>query len=209
MADFQSKYSAGAEEILSLVTISPMAWVISQTDGQIFSTPLPLRPKLDDAGNITHFLGHFARSNPQVAALKAHCIASLLFSGPNGYVSPSWMADRTQAPSWNYATVRFETEIRFLDDTETLALMEDAISAHEKGRPGSWSLQEMGPRYANLVRGVCGFEAKVTTCQPRFKMGQDEHDDVYADICRGMEPENPELVQWMRATNPGRDTGTN
>jgi transcriptional regulator len=190
----------------------PFAWVVSADDaahaGMLHATPLPLRVQCDAHGDIRRVVGHFARRNPQVAALQRQPQALFLFLGPHGYVSPSWMADRTQAPTWNYASVRCLASVRFIDDAQRLrGIVRDLVDAHEVGRPRQWRVDDMGPRYEQLARGIIGFEAEVDEVQGRFKLGQDERDDVFADIVRGLAGQgaaSDPLRAWMNEFNPGR-----
>lgn len=195
------KYAVRDEaDIVDLVLRNPFAWVVG---GGGSPTPLPLRPVLDQDGRLTGLLGHFARSNPQVARLRAQPQAMILFMGPHGYVSPSWMADRTQAPTWNYAAVAFACDLAFTEQPEEItALLDDLIEAQEAGRPNAWRAAEMGPRYTGLARGVVGFRAEIRERRAVFKLGQDERDDVFADIMTGLEP-GP-LPELMRRYNPAR-----
>jgi transcriptional regulator len=187
-------------DIERLVRAQPLAWVVSNGATSLQATPLPLRPVLDQDGRIVELHGHFARRNPQVDALRQQPRALLLFLGPHGYISPSWMQDRTQAPTWNYATAQFLTELTLFDEPAAIeALLADLIGAMEKDRPDRWDQSEMGPRYASLSRGIVGFRARVLQVQARFKLGQDERDDVFGDITAALEREGAhELLAWMR-----------
>ena len=191
--------------MLDLVRRHPFAWVVS-ANGGFSATPLPLRPGLDADGRHVALIGHFGRSNPQIARLRADPRALVLFMGEHGYVSPSWMDDRTQAPSWNYACAAFECQVTFTETpAETEALLSDLVDAMEAGRPKAWAMAEMGPRYAGLSRGVVGFRADIRSRRAVFKLGQDERDDVFADILDGLrrEGETP-LADLMAQFGAGR-----
>lgn len=200
-------YAAPAPQLLAdLVRAQPLAWIVSGTGGAMRATPLPLRPKLAPDGQVEALVGHFARSNPQVEALRRDPRALALTLGPHGYVSPSWMADRTQAPTWNYACAQFAVEVEFIEDEAALRLvLDDLIGAMEAARPEPWSAAEMGARYAGLAARIVAFHARVVEARGVFKLGQDERDDVYRDIGGGLAAEGAhDLLAWMRALNPGR-----
>ena len=185
-------------DVSDLVADYPFGWIVGGG-----ATALPLRPILDDAGQLIALHGHFARSNPQVARLQADPEALILILGPHGYISPSWMSDRTQAPTWNYAGAALRCRIQFIDDPkETLDLLGDLIAHMEQNRPNAWSLSEMGPRATSLSRGIIAFKAEIVEQQSAFKMGQDERDDVYRDII-GALTDGP-LVEAMKRQNPER-----
>lgn len=194
-------------DVADLVRAHPLAWVVSIGDGGLLATPLPLLVHTDADGRLTAVQGHFSRANPQVAALRADPQALLLWMGPQGYVSPSWMADRTQAPTWNYASVQCRARIHFDDDEAALrAHLEALVAAHEIGRTEPWHPGEMGERYATLAARIVAFNAVPQQVNERFKLGQDERRDVYADILGGLQRGGggQALCDWMRRFNTGR-----
>ena len=197
-----------AADVARLIKEFPLAWIVSAAP-DFLATPLPLRPRFDDEGRLLELHGHYSRGNPQVVALRSHPRALVMFMGPQGYVSPSWMADRTQAPTWNYASAQFVVDVQFIaTDAELDPLMEDMVDAMESHREHAWHAGEMGPRYRKLTERVVGFRMLVRGGRVKFKLGQDERDDVYGDIVHGLDQEgSAELLEWMRRCNPGRHSG--
>jgi len=197
---------ASDEQVLRLVLAHPLAWVVSLDGGNFRATPLPLRPRVGSGGRIEVLEGHMARSNAHCATLQRDGRALILFSGPQGYISPSWVSDRTWAPTWNYAVVQFLVTIAFDEEPARLdAHLVDLVGAMERGRPGAWQPSEMGARYETLKRRIVPFEARVVEQRARFKLGQDERDAVFADISAALDRSGPEeLLAWMRELNPGR-----
>ncbi len=197
-------FEVGGGEVERLVANHPFALVVSRgEDDAVHATPLPL---IWEPGSTDAFVGHFARANPQVAALKSDPRALAVFQGPHGYISPSWMQDRTQAPTWNYATAHFEVEILFDDSIEAAGAAVSQLTAHmEQGRPAVWSPPDMKERFDKLVRGVIAFRARIVATRSKFKLGQNERLDVLSDILRGLDRTNePMLASMMRAANRER-----
>ena len=116
------------------------------------------------------------------------------------------MADRTQAPTWNYASVQVLANIAFIEDDAGLErVLRDLIGAMEAGRPNAWSMEDMGARYARLAQRIVAFEANIVGIRPKFKLGQDERRDVFADIMSGLEAtETDQLRLWMADFAHGR-----
>lgn len=194
------------EQVLRLVLSNPLAWVVSLGEAGFRATPLPLRPRVGGTGRIEALEGHIARSNPHCAALQQDPRAVLLFSGPQGYISPSWVSDRTWAPTWNYAVVQFRVTIAFDETPARLdAHLHDLVQAMERGRAKAWQPAEMGARYEKLKRMIVPFEATVVEQRARFKLGQDERDTVFAEITDALGRAGADdLLAWMRELNPGR-----
>jgi len=100
-------------DVLRLVDEYPLAWVVGACAPGASATPLPLLPDLNDAGKLVSFTGHFSVRNPQVGELREKAGACVLFTGPQGYVSPSCTSQPQWAPTWNYAVARFEVTVEF------------------------------------------------------------------------------------------------
>ncbi|MGD9598293.1 MAG: FMN-binding negative transcriptional regulator [Steroidobacteraceae bacterium] len=198
----------GPGDVARLLKEFPLAWLVSVANGDFHASPLPLRPRFDADGRLLELAGHMSRANPLVDAFRAHPRGWVMFMGPQGYVSPSWMTDRTQAPTWNYAAAHFTVDVTFLGtDAELDPLLDDIVDAMESHRAHAWRAAEMGPRYRKLANRVIGFRAAVRSGRIKFKMGQDEREDVYGDIVQGLGNEgSTELLEWMRRCNPGRHT---
>ena len=186
------------EAMARLVNDHPLAWLVSGGPGAPQATPLPLRPVLGVGGEITHLLGHYARGNPQVEALRRDGRALALFLGPQAYVSPSWLDDRTQAPTWNYAAAEFVIEVAFVEPGGEGELLRDLVDAMEAGREQAWSQDELGERYALLAPRIVGFRARVVEARPRFKLGQTEPERFFVQIRAGLERTGQhDLSAWM------------
>ena len=188
-------------DVLQLVLAQPLTWIVSGEGESFRATLLPVRPLSDPSGTVVSLVGHFARSNDQVAFLRHTPRAAMLVLGPHGYISPSWMNDRTQAPTWNYASAQFLVDVEFFaDPPQTEAHLRDLVAAMEAGRPRQWSEQEMGPRYQSLSQRVIGFRANVRAIRAKFKLGQDERDDVFRDIVAGLgqAADQDALLEWMQ-----------
>jgi len=194
------------QDVLRLVLDQPLAWVVSGGVENLRSTLLPIRPVVDAEGRITALEGHFARSNDHFELLRKQPRALIQILGKHGYISPSWMQDKTQAPTWNYASVQFLVDVAFFEDAAAIEThLRDLVDTMETRRPNAWSVDQMGPRYHSLATRVIGFRARVLETRAKFKLGQDERDDVFRDITVGLaQYGDGELLQWMKDFNTWR-----
>lgn len=171
-------------DIGKLIAANPLVWIVSHTPAGLRGTTLPVMAHLNDAGSVTGVEGHFARSNSHLTALRDDPRALILVLGPHGYISPSWVRDGTWAPTWNFAHAQFQVTLDFFEAPEAIeAHLRKLVDTMERGRADAWSVDEMGPRYARLSRGIVGFNAKVIAADQRFKLGQDERPEIFEDIC--------------------------
>ena len=187
-------------DVQALIAEYPLAWVTAHHDSAVASL-LPLIGVYDAAGRLTELIGHLARSNRLYKALTDAPDATLLFRGPEGYVSPEQAGLTDWGPTWNYAQLVIRTEIRF-DANETAAALDVLIDAMERDRAEPWTVAQMGPRYHGMLGAIIGFRAKVIDVQGRFKLAQDERPDVLQSIIANCPDEA--MQRWIRRFNPGR-----
>ncbi|MET1024798.1 MAG: FMN-binding negative transcriptional regulator [Pseudoxanthomonas sp.] len=195
-------------DVLRLLASHPLAWLVSAGGDDACFTPLPLRAQLDHAGQLVGLMGHMARRNPHVARLARDPSAVALVLGPHAYVSPSWLDDRTQAPTWNYTAAVFQLEVTLSEAPQDIADELDAlVNQMEAGRDRAWAMAEMGARYEKLAAGVTALRAEITGLHTTFKLGQDEapHDfaQIIAGLVRGEEHALVALMQDFAASERG------
>lgn len=191
----------GAADVQALIAEYPLAWVCARGDGPVAASLLPLIGEFDAAGRLTTLIGHLARRNVLVPALTAAPEALILFSGPDGYVSPEIAGRRDWAPTWNYAQLTIEARVTFTPSATGAAVL-TLVEAMEAGRRAPWLPHELGERYVGMERQILGFRAEITRLSGRFKLGQDETPETARAIIEKLR--DPGLAKWMRRFNAGR-----
>jgi transcriptional regulator len=189
-----SPFDAEPHDIAALIAAYPLAWVVSGGPADFAATPLPLLAETDTEGRIVSLFGHFALSNPQVEMLRRSPGATILFQGPNGYISPTLVSNPTWGATWNYAVARFDVDLEFLPE-ETGEAVWRLAQAVEKDIPPRWTPAAMQARYDELIQHIIAFRATVRTTVARFKLGQDENDRTFDEIVAGLA--DGELAAWM------------
>ncbi|EJL31870.1 FMN-binding negative transcriptional regulator [Novosphingobium sp. AP12] len=190
----------GPQDVRFLIEQYPLAWVQSCADGdEVQSALLPLVGEYDEQGKLVALIGHMARHNPLHDALRGDHRASILFTGPQGYVSPEHAGLRDWAPTWNYVQLRVAADLHF-DDALTGPALEILIDEMERARAVPWSKEELGERYSRLAGAIIGFRAEIRSCAGIFKLGQDERPEVLAHILASHP--DPVMVEWMHRFNP-------
>lgn len=212
MSELKNIYAARSDaDLLHLVRQQPLAWIVSGAGENFRATLLPVLAEADAEGRIVRFAGHFGRSNEHYQLLTRDPRAVILVLGTNGYISPSWFADKSQAPTWNYASAQFVVDLQFFDAPERIeAHLRQLVNTMEAQAPRGegqipWDVDQMGPRYFLRSRVIVGFSASVREVRPKFKLGQDERDDVFSDIMAGLKHgPTADLQAWMRDFNQDR-----
>jgi transcriptional regulator len=189
------------DDVRLLIEQFPLAWVGS-ADGEEASL-LPLIGVFGPAGELVELIGHFARSNPLGAVLAREPRAVILFSGPEGYISPSQAGRRDWGPTWNYAQLRVWADIS-VEPALTGPALDMLIELAERDKAIPWRAAELGARYALMLPQIVGFRARVTRMRAKFKLGQDERPDTLRTILSNL-PDGA-LSQWMCRFNRSRIT---
>lgn len=192
-------------DLLRLIAEYPLAWVVSQSQEGFGATPLPLLAETDATGRISALFGHFALSNPHVAMLRAAPRATILFSGPNGYISPEPISQPAWAPTWNYAVAQFDVDIELVPEENDAALRQ-LVKFMEADRREPWTVEKMGERYARMLPHIVAFRGHVRTARGRFKLGQDESRTSFGEIVGALD--DPQLLRWMQDFNAADGTTT-
>lgn len=185
-ARFEPRHSA---DIARLIAEYPLAWVSSPS---LHASPLPLIAETGPQGEVTALFGHCARANPLVADFRDDPRGLILFSGPQGYVSPALLSQPDWAPTWNYAILRFKVEVTFVE-LETDDAIQRLVAKMEGDR---WSTDRVGSRYHAMLERIIAFRARVVSAEHCFKLGQDEGETGLAEIVAG-HPDRT-LAAWMK-----------
>lgn len=163
--------------------------LVSDHEGELSFTYLPFLVDVED-GHIVRLRGHFARNNPHWQALQANPQATVVFNGPNAYVSAQWYTDDCPAaPSWNFVVVHVVGNVALHDTPEeTWAILLDLIEVNESSLPQQWSVDDYDPaRRERLLPHILGFSLKVDRIESKFKLNQHYADNDQLGAARGLE----------------------
>jgi transcriptional regulator len=138
---------------------------------------IPLIAQLTgEAGGILR--GHIARANSLWRDLPAGAPVLAIFTGEDSYVSPIWYPSKREhgkaVPTWNYATVHINGNIRFIEDAGWLReIVTSLTDIHERGRPERWHVSDAPADYIEaMLRAIVGLEISVTRITGKFKGSQ-------------------------------------
>lgn len=180
----------------------PLVWMNGLNSQALDFTLIPVRVGFGSGADRLQIYGHFARRNPLAEALLSNAHAVILWRAENGYMSPTSLSDRTQAPTWLYASARFSVKVRLYGDQHSVNKeLQQIVSDMERHHSGNWATSEMGARYDKLARGVIAFEADIVDLQIKFKLAQDERSDVRSDLERALSVDHPELAKLVQKHN--------
>ena len=157
------------QHMLEVIKSYPLATIISVKDQAPLITHLPLVYRESDH----KLIGHIDIYNPQTELLKNDNELTIIFTGPQCYISPSVYAT-TQLPTWNYIRVHLKGTVKAIESKD--ALKESLIIMTEfLEQPNhKFILEPDNPRMAHFLDYIKMFEITITSWEGKFKLSQDK-----------------------------------
>lgn len=154
--------------LIEVIKTYPLATLISVADGLPLITHLPL---IYDSGKL---IGHIDKMNPQTRLLKDEQDITLLFSGPECYISPSIFSS-THLPTWNYIKVHLKGKVTAINDQDALKAslidMTEALEAPDH----KYVLEANNPRMDENLKYIQLFKVHIESWEGKFKLSQDKN----------------------------------
>lgn len=153
--------------LIEVIKTYPLATVISVKKNTPLITHLPL---IFDNGKL---IGHIDIYNPQADLLKNDNEVTLIFSGPQCYISPI-VYNTTQLPTWNYIRVHLTGKVKAIESKS--ALKQSLINMTEflEAPNHDYVLDPENPRLNRNLDYIKMFEISVETWEGKFKLSQDK-----------------------------------
>jgi transcriptional regulator len=156
-------------------------------------------------GPLGTLIGHMARGNPHWQRLRSGPGALALFHGPHTYVSPSLYASHPSVPTWNYAVVHAHATAQVIEDPAVLEQMVRAlVERYEGGRPQPWRMDLPRDYMDGMLRGIVGFELRITRLSGKFKLSQNRPGDDAQRVAQALAEggaADREVARLMRTTS--------
>jgi transcriptional regulator len=187
--------------LAQIIVEYPLATIVGNLDGQLETNHLPLMLSADKS----KLYGHIARINPltKIAASQQTAVTAI-FNGPNAYVTPAWYPSKKESgkvvPTWNYAVVHAQGNIKLIDDAQWLrAHVAQMTNIHEPTYQSDWKLDDAPEEYVQMMlKAIIGIEIEVISLIGKFKLSQNRPPEDYAAVVDKLEQSPQEQLQAMR-----------
>ncbi|WP_412561531.1 FMN-binding negative transcriptional regulator [Winogradskyella sp. MIT101101] len=153
--------------IIEVIKTYPLATVISVKDNQPLITHLPL---IYDNEKL---IGHIDIYNPQKELLKDDNDVTLIFGGPQCYISPT-VYSTTQLPTWNYIKVHLKGKVKAIESKEALKQSLITMTEFLEAPDHKYILKPDNPRLDKNLNYIEMFEISITHWEGKFKLSQDK-----------------------------------
>ncbi|WP_299254038.1 FMN-binding negative transcriptional regulator [uncultured Lacinutrix sp.] len=154
--------------IINVIKTYPLATLVSVKDNEPIITHLPLILKNDK------LVGHIDIYNPQTELLKGNNDVTILFYGPQCYISPS-IYSTTQLPTWNYIRVHLKGKVNAIESTENLKESLIDMTEFLEAPDHKYVLGADNPRLDANLNYIKMFEIEIESWEGKFKLSQDKH----------------------------------
>ena len=155
------------DHMIDVIKTYPLATVISVKDNHPLITHLPL--VYEDS----KLIGHIDIYNPQAALLKDNNDITVIFSGPECYISPSIYAT-TQLPTWNYIKVHLKGKVKAIESKAALKQSLITMTEFLEAPDHKYVLEPENPRLDKNLGYIEMFEIEITNWEGKFKLSQDK-----------------------------------
>jgi len=110
---------------------------------------------------------------PQTKLLQHNNEVTVLFSGPDCYISPS-VYNTTQLPTWNYIKVHLKGYVEAIEDKAALKQSLIDMTAFLEAPNPNYILEPDNPRLDKLLDYIKLFKIDITDWKGKFKLSQDK-----------------------------------
>ena len=155
--------------MVEVIKTYPLATLISVKNNEPIITHLPLIYREDDG----KLIGHIDKFNPQAGLLNNKNPISIIFSGPQCYISPS-IYTTTQLPTWNYIKVHLKGTVNAIESKDALKESLITMTAFLEQPEHKYVLEPNNPRMESALDYIKMFEIDITHWEGKFKLSQDK-----------------------------------
>ena len=192
MSKYPPQYHQEHEKLkmIEVIKAYPLATVISVKDNVSLVTHVPLIYRETDG----KLIGHIDIYNSQTALMKNDNDVTLIFSGPQCYISPT-VYTTTQLPTWNYIKVHLKGTVKAIESKD--ALKDSLIKMTEflEQPEHNYILEVDNPRMEGAINYIKMFEITITNWEGKFKLSQDKKKSDTANAKAELIRANQECIE--------------
>lgn len=185
---------ADERDICEVVDRYPFA-IVASADHAGCGLAVTHLPMLLDRERGSHgtLVGHLARANPHSQLLASGAPTTIVFHGPQAYVSPTWYQHEPSLPTWNYVAVHATGRPMLReDDAHLLALLSRTVEVCEAayGESAPWTLDTDSTYVTGYTKFIVAFEMPIASLTASFKLSQNIATPLRARVIDGLRRRN-------------------
>lgn len=157
------------KKMIAVIEAYPLGMLVTVLDGKPLMTHIPIIYN-HTSGRL---VAHIDKYNPQVENLKDGAEVTVIFRGPDAYISPS-IYTTTQLPTWNYIFVNLTGTISLINEPEAAKETMIAMTEFLEGKEQKYVLEPDNKRMEGAINYIQAFEIDITRWEGKFKLSQDK-----------------------------------
>lgn len=157
------------QKMIAIIQQYPLAMLVLVKNGKPLITHLPIIID-EESGKL---FGHIDKNNPQANLLKDNKEVTLVFKGPDTYISPS-VYTTEQLPTWNYITVHITGKVTEISNLEKAKHYMVAMTEFLESPDHNYQLKIDNPKMDKFIHYIHAFEIEITHWEGKFKLSQDK-----------------------------------
>ena len=166
--------SSDIQKMIAVIKQYPLGTILSAKQSVPYATHLPVIYN-EETGKL---VAHIDKSNPQLETLINGNEVTLIFNGPDTYISPA-IYSTSQLPTWNYIRVHITGKISLIHDPEAAKQTLVDMTQFLEGKDQKFVLKKDDPRMDRLIDYIQAFEIEPVHWEGKFKLSQDKNPTDY------------------------------
>ena len=185
------------QAIMQSCSLPILVSLLKDDGARMTATHLPLTLVGD------RLIGHIARGNKQWRLLDTTVESFAIFSGVDGYVSPSYYATKQETgrvvPTWNYEAVHVYGRLEIVEDAaRILEIVTNLTNRFEGPRNMPWKVTDAPEDYVAMqLKAIVGVVLHITRMIGVRKLSQNKTPADRAGVIAGETRDNPALAGQM------------
>ena len=162
--------SDDVQKMIAVIKAYPFAMLVSAEGSTPFVTHIPIVYN-EATGKL---VAHIDKQNPQVETLVNGAEVTVVFKGPDCYISPS-VYSTPQLPTCNYINVHITGTIQLINDAIAAKQTMVDMTAFLEQPEHKFKLEMDDPRMDRLINYIQAFDIEITNWEGKFKLSQDKN----------------------------------
>lgn len=158
------------QKMIAVIEHFPLGMIVSAQQHQPLITHTPVIYN----HTTQRLVAHIDKNNPQVAHLQNDHQVTVVFKGPDTYISPS-IYQTAQLPTWNYIIVHLTGKVRPIEQPEKVKESLIQMTSFLEGSSPGFVLLSEHPKMNALLNYIHAFEIEITHWEGKFKLSQDKN----------------------------------
>lgn len=170
--------SHDTDKMILVIKHFPLGILVTAKEGKPLLTHIPFIYN----ENTKKLVAHLDRNNPQMETLLDDAEVTVVFKGPDTYISPS-LYTTPQLPTWNYIIVHITGKLKLINDAETvkerMIAMTEFLEGNEQNptiMAGRYILKKDDLKMERFINYIQTFEIEITNWEGKFKLSQDKNE---------------------------------